>query len=48
MFRGRGFRVEVDEGSKPAVDGVRSAFKFWVMLSSMDEREIRKKSELQG
>ena len=38
----------MDAGSKPAVDGVRSAFKFWVMLSSIDAREMRRKSDAGG
>jgi hypothetical protein len=40
--RGKGVLVEV--GSKGAVEGVRSAFRFWVMLSSIEERERRRKS----
>jgi len=36
--------VEVLEGSKPAVDGVRRALRFCVILSSIVEREIRRKS----
>jgi hypothetical protein len=36
--------VEVEAGSKPAVEGVMRAFRFCVMLSSMEPREIRRKS----
>ena len=41
----RGIRVDVEDGSNPAVDGWIRAFKFWVMLSSIALREIRKKSK---
>jgi len=34
----------VEEGSKPAWAGVRRALRFWIMLSSVDERDIRRKS----
>lgn len=37
--------MEVEDGSKPAAAGVTSAFKFWVMLSSMEARDNRRKSE---
>jgi len=40
----RGLRVDVDEGSKPSVDGVRRALRFCVMLSSIEARDIRRKS----
>ena len=37
-------RVEVTDGSKPAEAGVTRALRFWVMESSMEPREIRRKS----
>jgi hypothetical protein len=37
--------VEVEEGSKPAEAGVKSAFRFWVMESSIEDLEMRRKSE---
>jgi hypothetical protein len=40
----RGARVAVDDGSKPAAAGVRSAFRLGVMLSSMEARDMRRKS----
>jgi len=43
-FGPRGNLVKVDEGSKPAVEGVMSAFRFCVMLSSIAPLDIRKKS----
>jgi hypothetical protein len=36
--------VEVELGSKPAAEGVMRALRFWVMLSSMEERDTRRKS----
>ncbi len=39
-----GNRVEVEEGSKPAIEGVMSAFRFCVILSSIAARLSRKKS----
>ncbi len=44
-FVERGLRTEVEEGSKPAAAGVRRAFRFCVILSSTEARDIRKKSE---
>jgi hypothetical protein len=43
-FGGRGARTEVDEGSKPAAAGVNSAFRFWVMESSIEALDMRRKS----
>ncbi len=43
-FGPRGNRVEVEEGSKPAVEGVMSAFRFCVIVSSIAALLIRKKS----
>jgi hypothetical protein len=40
----RGTRVVVDDGSNPAAAGVRSEFRFGVMLSSMAARDTRRKS----
>jgi len=40
----RGRRVDVEEGSKGADEGVRRALRFCVMLSSIEERERRRKS----
>jgi hypothetical protein len=40
----RGTRVAVEDGSKPAAAGVRSAFRLGVMLSSMEARDMRRKS----
>lgn len=40
----RGERVEVEEGSNLSLEGVRRALRFWVMLSSMEERDMRRKS----
>ncbi len=37
-------RVDVELGSKPVEAGVRSALRFCVMLSSIEERDIRRKS----
>lgn len=34
----------VEEGSKPARAGVTRALRFWVMVSSMEERETLRKS----
>ena len=39
-------RLLVEEGSKPAVEGVRAS-RFCVMLSSMEARESRRKSVLE-
>jgi len=36
--------VDVEAGSNPAAEGVIRAFRFWVMLSSMEDREMRRKS----
>jgi hypothetical protein len=55
-FDVRGDRVEVDDGSKPAAAGVSRALRLGVMLSSMEARDMRRKSrareltlsELQG
>jgi hypothetical protein len=47
-FGPRGNLVEVEEGSKPAVEGVMSAFRFCVMLSSIAALDIRKKSARNG
>jgi len=44
LYGALGLRVLVEEGSKPAVEGVRRALRFCVMLSSMEAREIRRKS----
>ncbi len=44
----RGVRIDVEEGSKPAVAGVSSALRFWVMLSSIAPRERRRKSRNLG
>ena len=43
---GEGRRVEVEVGSKVEREGVRSALRFWIMLSSMVLRERRRKSAL--
>lgn len=43
-YEGRGLRVEVEVGSKPAVEGVKRALRFCVMLSSIEAREMRRKS----
>lgn len=40
----RGARREVEDGSNPSLDGVWRALRFWVMESSMEEREMRRKS----
>jgi hypothetical protein len=37
--------MDVDEGSKPRCAGVRRAFKFCAIESSMVERDIRRKSK---
>ena len=37
--------MDVDDGSKPATAGVMSALRFCVILSSMDERDMRRKSK---
>ena len=37
-------RDEVEDGSKPEREGVISAFRFWIILSSMVLRESRRKS----
>jgi len=39
-----GLRMLVEEESKPAVEGVRSALRFCVMLSSIEARDSRRKS----
>ena len=44
MRRERGVRTVVEDGSKPVREGVRRALRFCVMLSSIAEREIRRKS----
>jgi hypothetical protein len=44
LYGALGLRVLVEEGSKPAVEGVRRALRFCVMLSSMEARESRRKS----
>lgn len=44
VYEALGFRVLVEAGSKPAVEGVRSALRFCVMLSSIEARDIRRKS----
>lgn len=41
----RGERVEVENGSKPVSAGVSRALRFGVMLSSMEARDMRRKSE---
>lgn len=41
---GRAVRWEVESGSNPAWPGVRRAFRFWVIESSMAPRDIRRKS----
>lgn len=41
---GRGVRVDVEVGSKPVEAGVRRALRFCVMLSSIEERDRRRKS----
>lgn len=38
-------RWAVDVGSKPEEAGVRRALRFWVMESSIEARERRRKSE---
>jgi len=43
-LEGLGVRIEVEEGSKPVDAGVRRALRFCVMLSSIEERDIRRKS----
>lgn len=43
-MEGRGVRIEVEDGSKPAVEGVIRALRFWVMLSSIDALDMRRKS----
>lgn len=40
----RGVRWEVDEGSKPFREGVTRALRFWVIESSMLDREVRRKA----
>lgn len=45
---GGGCRVEVEVGSKAWREGVRSALRFWIMLSSMVLRERRRKSVVRG
>lgn len=37
-------RAVVDDGSNPAAAGVRSEFRFGVMLSSTAARDVRRKS----
>jgi hypothetical protein len=39
-----GPRCEVDLGSKPSLAGVISAFRFWVIESSIAALDIRRKS----
>lgn len=34
----------MEDGSKPTREGVTRALRFWVMVSSMAERETRRKS----
>lgn len=41
---GRGPRRDVDAGSNPAREGVSRAFKFWVMVSSIELRDNRRNS----
>lgn len=43
-FEGRGARTDVEEGSKPAVAGVRRALRFCVIESSIEALDIRRKS----
>lgn len=40
--------MEVEEGSKPAVEGVMSAFRFCVIESSIAALDIRRKSACHG
>jgi hypothetical protein len=44
-FEVRGERVEVDEGSKPASAGVSRPLRLGVILSSMEARDMRRKSD---
>jgi hypothetical protein len=44
MSLDRGVRVVVEDGSKPDVEGVRRALRFCVILSSIELRDIRRKS----
>lgn len=37
-------RFDVEEGSKPAREGVMRALRFCVIESSMEDRDIRRKS----
>ena len=39
-------REDVEEGSKPSLAGVTRALRFWVMESSMEPRDNRRKSAL--
>lgn len=39
-----GVLCDVDAGSKPARDGVFNALRFWLIVSSMEERDARRKS----
>ena len=48
LSAGRVCLSAVDLGSNPAFDGVRSAFKFCVIESSMVPRDIRRKSTIKG
>lgn len=41
---GRGVRIEVEEGSNAVDEGVSSALRFCVMLSSIEARDMRRKS----
>lgn len=47
-FAEGGWRVEVEVESKVGREGVRSALRFWIMLSSMVLRERRRKSVGEG
>jgi hypothetical protein len=38
--------VDVEDGSKPVTAGVMSALRFCVILSSMDARDMRRKSKI--
>jgi hypothetical protein len=38
------WREEVEEGSKPEREGVRRAFRYWVIESSIVDRDMRRKS----
>lgn len=41
---GWGARWDVDEGSKPCLAGVARALRFWVIESSIELRDMRRKS----